>query len=343
MFDSTTYSILLSPKYRAIRYVLLGVALFIFSYSETIYHYPHAEVAPFVLLVANSFLCKVLVAAILLTILTPLLLKQRYAIFWISVFAVIFTVVWIQQVVIERMIYKHFGLYFWRERINTGHLIIDLFSQNAIWFLFTLSILMGRLLKYWSKEFEHKQQIQASQLQMETELMKEQVSPAFLCKTLHKSGEFALTAPEEASDMLMQLSRLLHYQLYDCRHEKVLLDSEIHFLNRYLSILKYSEEHIDFNITVSGQTMGILIPPLLFIPFLQYKEIQSDTDTSNKPTSTDIDIKIMVRDNLLSFDLTNNCATGNDISIRQRLEQLYPQKHSLTIGPNHVLLTIQIQ
>ena len=338
------YSLLLSPKYRVIRYTLLGISLFIFAYSESIYHYPYEEVVPFVLLLTNSFLCKAIVVTILLTILLPLLLKQRYAIFWISVFVVIITVVWMQQVVIEGMIYKHFRLPFWKEHIKFWYIIIDLFSQNAIWFLFTLGILMGRLFKYWTKEFEHKQQIQASQLQMETELMKEQVSPSFLCKTLHKSGEFALTTPEKASDMLMQLSRLLHYQLYDCRHEKVLLDSEIHFLNRYLSILKYSDEHIDFNITVSGQTIGIMIPPLLFVPFLQFGEIPSDTDTSRcNPIATDIDIKIMVRDNQLTFDLTNHIAFDSDTSIRQRLEQLYPQKHSLKVEPNHVLLTIQIQ
>ena len=340
------------------RYALLGIALLIFAYSETMYHYSHTTIVPFVMLMANAFLCKAIVVAVLLAILIPLLLKQRYAIFCTSVFVVIIIAVWLQHIAIEGIIYKHFGLYFWKERIDFWYIIIDLSSQNAIWFLFTLGLLMGRMLKYWSKEFEHKQQILASQLQMETESMKEQVSPAFLCKTLHKSGKSALTAPEETSDILMQLSRLLRYQLYDCRHEKVLLDSEIQFLNKYLSILKYNGECSDFNISVSGQTMGILIPPLLFVPFLQ-----------SSPTSADrlsfIDIKIMVYDNQLSFDLTNNIATKGDVStnnlahqamqtqnigetrneagIRQRLEQLYPQKYSLTIEPEHILLKIQFQ
>ena len=336
MFNPTTYSIILSPKYRAIRYVLLGITLLIVSYSETIYHYPHAEVIPFAILIANAFICRVIVAVILLAILIPLLLKQRYVIFWASVFVVIIIVVWLQQIVIEGIIYNHFGLYFWREHISFWYLIIDLLCQNAMWFLFALGILMGRMFKYWSKEFEHKQQILTSQIQIETESMKEQISPAFLCRTLHKSGESALTTPKEASDILMKLSRLLRYQLYDCRHEKALLDSEIQFLDKYLSILKYNGECSDFNISVSGQTMGILIPPLLFVPFLQYNPTETNIHSS-------INIKIMVHDSQLSFDLTDNCTSRRDISIRQRLEQLYPQKYSLTIKPEHVLLKIQIQ
>lgn len=343
MFDSTTYAILLSPKYRALRYTFLGLALLLFAFSETSYHYSHMEKIPFVILLANAFLCKAIVVIIYMSILIPLLLKKRYTIFWLSVFVVIFALIWIQQIVIEDLLCKYFGLYFWKEHINFWYVFIDILAQNALWFLFTLGIIMGRVLKYWSEEFEHKQQIQSSRLQMETESMKKQVSPVLLCKTLRRSGELALTNPKETSDILIQLSRLLRYQLYDCRHEKVLLDSEIQFLNKYLTILKYNDDCCSFNISVTGQTMGILIPPLLFVPFLQF-----ENESGKQP---DIDIKFLIQDNWLTFEMAlshplalkpNNRATRNELSVRHRLERLYPLKHSLTVEDKHVLLLIQI-
>jgi len=194
---------------------------------------------------------------------------------------------------------------------------------------------MGRMLKYWNNEHENKLQIQASKIQMETESMKEQLAPSLLCSTLRKSGESAETDPEETSGTLMQLSRLLRYQLYDCRQEKVLLESEIKFLKEYLAILKYNDECAGFNISVSGQTMGVLISPMLFVPFLQ-----SAAPSAEKAF---IDIRFVIANDHLNFELADNHIQRNEESVRNRLELLYPQKYELNIQPEHVLLKIQIR
>lgn len=387
-----TYDILVSPKYRPLRYLCLCLAYLIFSYSEASYHYAHASAVPFASIVLVAFLSKTVASVFLLVLLVPLLLKRRYTSFLLLTLAITFTAVWLQQIVLEKMICRHFDLHYWRDNTDFLHTLIDIFSQNALWLMVISGVLMGRLLKYWSWEAEEKQQMETSQLQMESEFMKEQVSPSLLCGTLHRSGEAAQSAPKETSDMLMQLSRMLRYQLYDCRHEKVLLESEIKFLNEYLSILRYNEGCTDFSISVTGQTMGILIPPLLFVPFLQSED---DADTSsqlignrtnltastsarpadnhvnsnpdaNAPTSTnarltdnhasgnpdandnpaarraDIHIRFIIQDGLLTFDLKDDRTHRNDRNVRRRLERLYPQKHELTVEPEHLTLKIQI-
>lgn len=233
------------------------------------------------------------------------------------------------------MICRHFNIHYWRENTNFLHILTDMFSQNVLWIMVMSGVLMGRILKYWSSETQQKQQIQTSQLQMEAEFMKAQVSPSLLCRTLHKSGESAQKAPKETSGMLMLLSRMLRYQLYDCRHEKVLLESEIKFLNEYLSILKYNEACLSFSISVTGQTVGILIPPLLFVPFLQSEEIPGK--------HSDIDIRLIIHDHFLTFELRDHYLSRNDENIRRRLDQLYPRKYNLVVEPEHVVLKIQIQ
>jgi len=329
---SITYSLLLSPRYKILRYALLCFILFIFSYSETLYHYPKAESLPFLLFTADGFLCKFILSIILIVKLIPLLLRKKYVLFWTFTLILIILFVWLQQIMFENIISTHFDMQPWRKNVHPLHILIDILSQNALWLMVLLGILLGRMLKYWNNEQENMLQMQASKLQMETESMKEQVTSSLLCSTLRKSGESAEAAPEETSDTLMRLSRLLRYQLYDCRQEKVLLESEIKFLKEYLAILEYNDGCAGFNISVSGQTMGVLIYPLLFVPFLQ-SEKSPDKDAF-------IDIGFQVENGLLTFELTDNLVQRNEESIRNRLEQLYPQKYQLDIQPKHVLLKI---
>lgn len=334
MHNSTTYSLLLSPRYRILRYVLLCFALLVFAYVETLYLYPHIATIPFIVFIWNAFSCKFIAYTITITILVPLLLKRHYTIFWASVLTLIFVFVWLQQITFDNIICNHFGLYSWRKNVHFLYIWMDIFTQNSLWFLVILGILMGRMLKYWNNEHEYKQQIQASKLRMEADTMKEQVSPSLLCSTLHKSGESAEAAPKETSDILMRLSRLLRYQLYDCRQDIVLLDSEIRFLKEYLAILQYNNNCSGFNLSVDGQTVGILIPPMLFTPFLQSEELPDK--------HTFIRIHFHIHSDTLTFELTDNHTQRNNISVRRRLEQLYPQKHDLFIEPKHVILKIQI-
>lgn len=333
MLNLTTYSILLSPKYRIFRYVLLCTSLFLFAYSEVIYRYSGIAMLPFILLTLNAFLCKFVLSVILIVTLIPCLLRQRYTLFWVSFLLLIFLFVWLQKVFFEDAICSHFNLVSWKAIMHPVYILLDILSQNVLWFMVLLGVLMGRILKYWNREYEYKQQLQASGLQMEAESMKEQISSSLLCSTLRKSGESAEVMPKETSATLMQLSRILRYQLYDCHQEKVWLESEIKFLREYLSILRYNGGCADSKLSVSGRTMGIFIPPLLFIPFLS-----SGPDSRNF-----IEISIRICDDLLTFELTDNHTQRSDVNIRKRLEQIYPQKHNLVIQSKHVLLQIRIR
>ena len=352
MLNSTLYDILFIPKYRILRYVLLSIVLFIFTYLETQRYSYLEELLPFALLTANMFFCNMIFSIIILKILSPLLFKRHYIFFWLLFFVLPFVIIYFQYMIIENFICKQFGIHYQQVNFVFPDLFLFFLNASIVPFIFSLCLLIFRINKYWMIENEQRLLIEASRIRIETELMKEQVSPALLCNTLHRGGVFAHTDPEETSDILMQLSKLLRYQLYDCGREKVLLDSEIHFLNRYLSILEYNECCSGHNISIAGKTMGILIPPLLFVPFLQ-----SEIMLCRKSI---IDVKICVRDNCLTFELTiesatkntesinqellkpNNSATRNETGIRRRLNQLYPQQHSLAVEPDRVLLTIQL-
>ena len=344
MLNLTLYDMLFAPKYRILRYILLSIVLFLFAYFEMSQRFPYVEeLMPFALLTANAFFCNMIYSIIILGRLSHLLLKRHYIFFWLLFFTLTFVIIYFQYFSIEITILKYFDITFREVNLASPEALAFLLGASVQSLIFSVCLFILRINKYWMIENEQRLRIEASSLRIEAELMKEQVSPALLCSTLHRGGVLAQTAPKETSDMLMQFCKLLRYQLYDCSQEKVLLDSEIHFLNRYLSILEYNEGCSGFNISVSGQTTCILIPPLLLVPFLQ-----SEMTLRKK---SNIDIKILVRDNYLTFELLLACATDNtesikelsdEAGIRRRLNQFYPQRHSLTVEPYHALLTIQL-
>jgi len=111
--------------------------------------------------------------------------------------------------------------------------------------------------------------LESKKIQSELENFKEQISPSFLSKILRRASVLAVSAPDDASTMLMKLSKILRYQLYDCGREKVLLLSEIEFLTNYLDLEKDYYANFDFSINKNEGLNQIFVPPLLYLPFIQ--------------------------------------------------------------------------
>lgn len=194
----------------------------------------------------------------------------------------------------------------------------------------------------WMIDSEYVGQLEKKQLQSEIDQMKEQVNPLFLFETLHRMGELTSHDQQKASDMLMETSELLRYQLYDCSRDKVLLDAEIAFLTNYLILQKVCHGDLDYRISTTGKIRGIFIPPLLFLPFIQ------EAVTDLRKEGTDIMLLIVFESVAQSVLFSCNCksadllVSSSLLNLRNRLERLFPGRYNLTIeagekGNNHVI------
>ncbi|MCD7900431.1 MAG: histidine kinase [Bacteroides sp.] len=125
------------------------------------------------------------------------------------------------------------------------------------------------LFRYWISDSQRAGQLASEQLKTEVEYLKEQVDPNFLFNTLNRIGRLGEIDPSQASAMLLIFSKLLRYQLYDCRRQEVFLTSEIKFLHDYLCLEQLYYEKMEFTITLEGDVASVLVPPLLFIPFVR--------------------------------------------------------------------------
>lgn len=201
---------------------------------------------------------------------------------------------------------------------------------------------MTALLKHWLTENEKVGRLERLHIQSQVEQLKEQVNPNLLFHILNRTGVLATSSPDEASDMIIRLSQLLRYQLYDCNREKVLLGSEIKFLNNYLTLEQLHSHKFSFTIHSDNGCSGILVSPLLFISFVQSVVVK----VYERNVYTSISINFDTTDQSVFF--TCSCELDKTLSnmdlskIKRRLELLYKGRYSLQATDNKVTLELAI-
>ncbi|WP_220392899.1 sensor histidine kinase [Chitinophaga lutea] len=193
-------------------------------------------------------------------------------------------------------------------------------------------------------------ELKQSKAYAELEQLKNQINPHFLFNMLNNANVLTKKDPGKASQVLMKLSDLLRYQLYDSARDKVLLTSDIHFLEDFLNLEKVRRDSFDFLVSKEGDLSGVQIPPLLFIPFVE-NAVKHNNDATN---SSYVNLYFDVRNGELFFKCINSKpmlkAVNNTgglglTNVKRRLELLFPATHVLHIedDPERYCVTLTIQ
>jgi len=77
-----------------------------------------------------------------------------------------------------------------------------------------------KLIKYWYLENEAKQQAEKESLVSQLKLLRSQVHPHFLFNTLNNLYSLTLESSTKAPEVVLQLSGLLRYMLYECNSDR---------------------------------------------------------------------------------------------------------------------------
>ena len=201
---------------------------------------------------------------------------------------------------------------------------------------------MTVVLKQWMINDRKVGQLEKLHIQSEVEQLKEQVNPHLLFNILNRTGVLAKYKREEASDMLIRLSQLLRYQLYDCNREKVLLSAEIKFISDYLTLEQRYSDAFTFTIASDKSSFPVLVSPLLFITFVQSAVIR----IYERQEKASIQVKFEVTDDFIFFtchcDLASVFSDTDFSRINRRLELLYRHSYCLAITNNEVTLKVGI-
>jgi LytS/YehU family sensor histidine kinase len=221
-------------------------------------------------------------------------------------------------------------------------LIMALFKTN--FFIVTSSLF--HFVKEWMKlKDENLRYTEKAQEQLEAELslLKGQVNPHFLFNTLNNLYSMSLHDSKKTPEMILKLSQLLSYMLYECKDEMVSLEQEITFIKNYIALEAIRVEDIaKVHFEINGTNPGFKIPPLLFIPLI---ENAFKHGISSEVEHSDIRIKIHIYENKVELNTENpldktridddNKHKGLGLeNVNKRLELIYPNKYKLEVKKN---------
>lgn len=199
-----------------------------------------------------------------------------------------------------------------------------------------------KLVKIWYLKEQAFRQIEKEKFQAELQLLKSQIHPHFLFNTLNNLYALTLRKSEQSPAVVLKLSQLLSYMLYDCNASEVPLEKEITFMKNYIGLeqLRYGSR-LEVSIHFHGDLLGKQLSPLLLIPFL---ENAFKHGTSEQLEQAWIFLDLAVDDNVLTFKLVNSCdvettSTADKTAVggiglqnvKKRLELLYPGRYELQI------------
>lgn len=180
-------------------------------------------------------------------------------------------------------------------------------------------------------------ELETATMKAELGQLKNQINPHFLFNMLNNVNVLTRKDPEKASQVIMKLSTLLRYQLYDSAREQVLLTAEIKFLEDFLNLEKVRRDNFEIIISKDGELEGVQLAPLLFIIFAE-NAVKHNEDAENKSY---VHLHFKMKSKQLTFQCMNSkpgkSESDNHIgglglaNIKRRLELLYPGKHRLVI------------
>jgi two-component system, LytTR family, sensor kinase len=211
-------------------------------------------------------------------------------------------------------------------------------------------IALTMLIKLMRNSFKQEKQLREAEKEKfsaELGLLKAQINPHFLFNTLNSLYALTLKGSEQASKVVLRLSGLMHYMLYEASANKVLLRDEIKYLENYISIEKMRfAERMELSFQYSGDIEGKFIAPLLLLPFVENAFKHGIEDNSGWVT-----INLKVIGTRLFLKVENSCTIvskqkGKGLglnNVRRRLELTYPNSHQLTINQNTGVFEAELQ
>lgn len=186
------------------------------------------------------------------------------------------------------------------------------------------------------------------------ELEKTQISPHFFMNSLNNIHGMVELDPAKAQEMILELSGMMRYVLYESSSHKIPLSKEVDFIANYVALMRvrYTPNKVSIKLDLPDRNSveKIFVPPLLFINFIEnafkhgvdYRELSF------------VEMALAVENGNIIFRCSNSLHKGEAenaysgiglANIRKRLEIMYPGRYVLDIKEHEKIynLTLKIK
>ena len=193
--------------------------------------------------------------------------------------------------------------------------------------------------------------LEKDNLQLELNALKAQVNPHFLFNTLNNIYSLALQHSDRAPEMILKLSDMMRYVLYECNTDKVPIEKEFQFIRDYIDLERIRHpDKVAIDLQIDAKDRDATIEPFLLMPFI---ENSFKHGLNNRLEKQWIHIRIDQQPRDLVMKVQNSHVPGKvngrkkrGIGIenaRRRLNLLYDEKHLLDIRSDNDTFTVDLK
>ncbi|MDQ6812631.1 MAG: histidine kinase [Bacteroidota bacterium] len=183
------------------------------------------------------------------------------------------------------------------------------------------------------------QQKQEENLKTELSFLRSQISPHFVFNVLNNMVALARLKSDQLEPTIMKLSNLMQYMLYETDEEKVLLGTEVEYLQSYIDLQQQRfGSKVKMNIVLDAKEDWLSIEPMMLIPFVE-NAFKHGVGMIENP---EINISLHTNEKQLVFLVSNKYndeledvkdkTSGIGLpNVKRRLNLLYGKQHELLI------------
>lgn len=190
--------------------------------------------------------------------------------------------------------------------------------------------------------------------QGELSYLKTQINPHFYMNMLNNIHGMIEINPDKAQEMVLGMSNLMRFMLYDSTLDSIPLSKEVDFLKNYISLMSMrfpsSKVTVNYRFPSSAESANISLPPLLFMVFIEnaFKHGISYLTHSTVKINMDIDKESI----FFSCSNTRNADSDSDDqhagiglkNVSQRLSLIFGPsvQPKVTKTDNHYTVTLKL-
>ncbi len=292
------------------------------------------------------------------TIIPRFYLRKRYLWYFASLLLAILGIVILHS-------YLDFA-YFWNRRLPVPEdwpfserlwergrfpLIAPIFFKTAVFLSCTLASTLYESTRLANQQERRTQLLEKEKLATEVQFLKSQINPHFLFNALNNVYTLSLIRSERTPEVVMKLSEMLRYMLYESGQARVPLQKEVRYIRHYIALQQMKQPRplaVETDLPDVGEQL--MVAPLLFAPIVEngFKHGKIGADEHSW-----IRIDLAVQNGELDFHVSNTIPPKfSDRSskggiglknIQRRLELLYPHRHHLSIVDGEALFSVNLK
>ena len=237
------------------------------------------------------------------------------------------------------------------QNANEHHILATLSILYVVIFLVSSTLL--HFTKEWYKLRDVASKlllIEKEKIESEHNALKAQLNPHFLFNTLNNIYALSLAKSDDTPNVVLKLSSLMSYILYECKEERVDIQKEIDFLNDYIELEKIRSKKVKIEFVTNINAANLKIAPLIFIPFVENAFKHSKSDSENSFIKIELSVN---NDSDLFFCCQNNKGDRKTYienkykgvgieNVKKRLSLLYKENFDLRINDEQNVYRVEL-